>query len=231
MRVRAAPRPALADTVRRLWPGRGGALRRLPGWAPADPRTNVRPVRAPTAWPVSRCSECAGRRVGFATARAAVAYDEHTRPLVAAWKERGLRCLTAVAADLVAEVVRPPPVLALAPVPADRDRTLWRARARPRSLTQALSERWHLPFLPVSRARQTPRQRGLDRAARRQNVREAFRSAVRSRPGSGSSTTSTRPARPCWPPRRSSPGRRPRSARRHVRAGDPALRTRDSAID
>ena len=54
---------------------------------------------APTAWAVSRCSECAGRRISFATARAAVAYDRHTRPLVAAWKERGLRCLTGIAAD------------------------------------------------------------------------------------------------------------------------------------
>jgi predicted amidophosphoribosyltransferase len=107
-----------------------------------------------------------------------VAYDEHTRPLVAAWKERGLRCLTGVAADLVAEVVRPPSVLALAHVPADRDRTLWRGQGSAEALTEALAERWHLPFLAVlRRARRTPRQRGLDRAARRQNVREAFRSA------------------------------------------------------
>jgi len=130
---------------------------------------------APTAWPVSRCSECAGRRIGFATARAAVAYGEHTRPLVAAWKERGLRCVTAVAADLVAEVVCPPPVLALAPVPADRDRTLWRGQGSAEALAQALGERWRLPDLTaLRRARATPRQRGLDRAARRKNVREAF---------------------------------------------------------
>ena len=38
---------------------------------------------APTAWPVRRCSECAGRRLAFATARAAVAYDESVRLLVA----------------------------------------------------------------------------------------------------------------------------------------------------
>lgn len=133
---------------------------------------------APTAWPVSRCSECAGRRIGFATARAAVAYDEHTRLLVAAWKERGLRRLTCVVADLVTEVVRPPPILALAPVPADRDRTLWRGQGSAEALAQALGERWSLPVLTaLHRARPTPRQRGLDRAARRKNVREAFRSA------------------------------------------------------
>jgi predicted amidophosphoribosyltransferase len=133
---------------------------------------------APTAWPVSHCSECAGRRIGFATARAAVAYDENTRLLVAAWKERGLRCLADVAADLVAEVVRPPPVLALAPVPADPDRTLWRGQGSAEALAQALGERWRLPVLTaLRRVRATPRQRGLDRAARRKNVREAFGSA------------------------------------------------------
>jgi predicted amidophosphoribosyltransferase len=133
---------------------------------------------APTAWAVSRCSECAGRRIGFATARAAVAYDRHTRPLVAAWKERGLRCLTGIAADLVTEVVRPPPILALAPVPADRDRTLWRGQGSAEALAHALGESWRLPVVTaLSRARPTPRQRGLDRAARRKNVRQAFGSA------------------------------------------------------
>ena len=133
---------------------------------------------APTAWAVSRCSECAGRRISFATARAAVAYDRQTRPLVAAWKERGLRCLTGIAADLVTEVVRPPPILALAPVPADRDRTLWRGQGSAEALAHVLGESWRLPVVTtLSRARPTARQRGLDRAARRKNVRQAFGSA------------------------------------------------------
>jgi len=133
---------------------------------------------APSAWAVSRCSECAGRRISFATARAAVAYDRQTRPLVAAWKERGLRCLTGIAADLVTEVVRPPPILALAPVPADRDRTLWRGQGSAEALAHVLGESWRLPVVTtLSRARPTARQRGLDRAARRKNVRGAFGSA------------------------------------------------------
>src|SRR4051794_17104658 len=57
---------------------------------------------APTAWPVRRCAECAGRRVAFASARAAVAYDERVRRVVAGWKEHGLRRLAATAADVVA---------------------------------------------------------------------------------------------------------------------------------
>ena len=53
---------------------------------------------APTAWPVERCRECAGRRLGFASARGAVGYDAAARRLVHAWKERGLRTAAALAA-------------------------------------------------------------------------------------------------------------------------------------
>src|SRR5436190_14419200 len=63
---------------------------------------------APTAWPVRRCRECAGRRVAFAGARAALAYDIRVRALVSAWKERGLRGLAGVAAEIVAEAIDPP---------------------------------------------------------------------------------------------------------------------------
>src|SRR5438046_7419646 len=63
---------------------------------------------APTAWPVRRCLECAGRRLAFASARAAVAYDEQVRRLVAAWKERGLRRLAEEAAAVTAERVARP---------------------------------------------------------------------------------------------------------------------------
>src|SRR5581483_971900 len=52
---------------------------------------------APVAWPVARCRECSGRRLAFASARAAVEYDEGVRVLVSAWKERGLRGLAALA--------------------------------------------------------------------------------------------------------------------------------------
>src|SRR5574340_703762 len=81
---------------------------------------------APTAWPVERCLECAGRRLGFTSARAAVGYDDAARRLVHAWKERGLRRLAAEAAQLVAERVPAPEVDALTFVPADRARRLKR---------------------------------------------------------------------------------------------------------
>jgi len=130
---------------------------------------------APTAWPVERCRECAGRRLAFASARAAVAYDEAVRRLVRAWKERGLRTLAAEAAALVAESRPPPNVAALAFVPADRARGLERGHQPAERLARELGERWSLPVAPLlARTRPISRQRGLSLADRRRNVAGAF---------------------------------------------------------
>jgi ComF family protein len=130
---------------------------------------------APTAWPVERCRECVGRRLAFATARAAVEYDASVRRLVAAWKERGLRRLAGTAADLVTEAVERPAVAALAHVPRDRDRTLKRGHHTAETLARELAARWELPLLTtLARVRAAPRQRGLSRAERRRNLRGAF---------------------------------------------------------
>jgi predicted amidophosphoribosyltransferase len=130
---------------------------------------------APTAWPVERCSECAGRRLAFANARAAVAYEGAGRALVVAWKERGLRPLAGLFGDLVSDTVPRPAVDALAFVPAERDRSLWRGQNPAEALAAALASRWRLPVVPaLARARPTRRQTGLPRSARRANVRGAF---------------------------------------------------------
>ena len=135
---------------------------------------------APTAWPVRRCRECAGRRLAFASARAAVAYDGAVRGVVAAWKERGLRRLAALAADLVVEVVARPNVVALCYVPPDRDRSLERGHHPAERLARELGRRWELPVEPlVRRARSTPRQRSLKLADRRRNVAGAFTAAAK----------------------------------------------------
>lgn len=135
---------------------------------------------APTAWPVERCAECAGRRIPFESARAAVAYDDVARTLVAAWKERGLRSLTAVFAALVAETVPPPAVRCLAFVPGDPERSLWRGQNTAEALALALGRRWALPVVPLlERTRSAPRQRGLSRAARRANARGTLRVTAR----------------------------------------------------
>jgi predicted amidophosphoribosyltransferase len=130
---------------------------------------------APTAWPVSRCRECAGRRLAFASARAAVAYDDDVRRLVRAWKERGLRRLAAEAAEVVAGVLPTPCCGGLAFVPPDRARSLQRGHHPTERLALELGERWSLPVLRlVARTRPAPRQRGLALADRRRNVAGAF---------------------------------------------------------
>lgn len=130
---------------------------------------------APGPWPVQRCVECAGRRLGFSTARAALVYDDRARALVGAWKERGRRDLSRVAAELVAEVVAVPVADALCFVPGDRDRTLDRGHVTAERLADELGRGWGVPVLPVlSRSGRSRPQRGLARAQRRANVARSF---------------------------------------------------------
>jgi predicted amidophosphoribosyltransferase len=138
---------------------------------------------APAAWPVARCRECSGRRLAFATARAAVGYDQAARALVSAWKELGIRKLAATAADLVVEVLPPPPVDALAFVPPDGDRLLTRGHHPARRLALELGLRWDLPVEDaLARTKDSKPQRGLSRAARRRNVAGAFRARAEGLP-------------------------------------------------
>ena len=140
---------------------------------------------APTAWSVRRCRECSGRRLAFASARAAVRYDDAARAFVGAWKERGLRRLAAVAAELVAEVVERP-AAPVTFVPADPDRGLKRGHHPAERLARELGARWQLPVQPLlARPSAQRRQRGLSLAERRQNVRGAF---VAKRPVPGAVT-------------------------------------------
>ena len=129
---------------------------------------------APTAWPVERCRECAGRRLAFASARAAVGYDAAARRLVHAWKERGLRRLAAETAQLVAERLPAPEVEALTFVPADRGRRLERGHNPAERLALELAALWELPCLPLLERTRGGRQRGSS-AIERRTVRGAFR--------------------------------------------------------
>jgi predicted amidophosphoribosyltransferase len=152
------PGPALCEPCR-------GALVRL------GPPVCAR-CGSPGAWPVRRCAECAGRRLAFARARAALVYDERARALVRSWKEHGRRGLAALAAELVDEVVAGPDVEILTHVPGDPERALERGDVPPRALAAALGELWELPTADVlRRPRSRERQRGLSLADRRRNVR------------------------------------------------------------
>ncbi|HXY85116.1 MAG TPA: double zinc ribbon domain-containing protein [Gaiellaceae bacterium] len=131
---------------------------------------------APTAWPVARCRECAGRRLAYASARAAVEYDAPVRKIVAAWKEHGLRRMGVLAAEIVVDVLAAPRADAVAFVPPERDRRLRRGHHAPEVLARELGARWGLPVAPLlARTRTGRRQRGLTGPERRANVRGAFR--------------------------------------------------------
>jgi ComF family protein len=160
--VCAAPGPALCP------PCRAALVRIAP---PVCERCG-----APGAWPVSRCAECAGRRLSFVRARGAVVYDAHARRLVSSWKERGRRDLAATLAELVAEVVALPAVDALTFVPGDRERGRERGHVPAERLAAALGAAWHLPVERlVDRSGASARQAGLPRAERSANVRGVFR--------------------------------------------------------
>ena len=132
---------------------------------------------APTAWPVARCRECSGRRLGFAQARAAVVYDEPVRRLVAGWKEHGLRRLAEQAAEVVVERLARPQAALLTFVPADRRRRGERGHHPAERFACALAERWQMPCEALLERRgRSERQRGLSLAERRRNVAGAFRS-------------------------------------------------------
>lgn len=135
---------------------------------------------APTAWPVRRCRECAGRRLAFASARAAVGYDDAARRLVHGWKERALRGLAAEAAALVSErLPRPTGAPLVTFVPSDRDRRLERGHNPAERLARELAARWELPVAPLLERTRGGRQRGATVADRRRNVRGAFRASGR----------------------------------------------------
>jgi predicted amidophosphoribosyltransferase len=138
---------------------------------------------APTAWPVARCRECAGRRIAFARARAALLYRGSVPRLVGAWKERGLRHLGAVLAELVVEEIPSPKVEALTFVPAQHERFLSRGFHPARSLAIELAHHWELQLVPLlERVGPPRRQRGLPLSRRRGNVEGAFAVASEARP-------------------------------------------------
>jgi ComF family protein len=128
---------------------------------------------------VPRCLECSGRRLAFASARAAVRYQPPVRELVRAWKERGLRPFASLAAELVVEHVPRPAADVIAYIPPDGDRSVKRGHHPARDLAGALGRHWQLDVAPLLlRARAVEQQTGLARDERRRNVRGAFAAAT-----------------------------------------------------
>jgi ComF family protein len=134
----------------------------------------------PTAWPVEECAECRGRRLAFARARAAVAYEGPAVPLVRRWKEGGSRQTAVFAAMLVAGSVARPATDVATYVPAVRERELWRGHNPARRLAEELARIWGLACVSsLVRTGPARRQRGLRLAQRRANVAGTFRAVGR----------------------------------------------------
>ncbi|WP_372398012.1 ComF family protein [Azospirillum sp. HJ39] len=127
----------------------------------------------------SLCASCLADPPPFARARAVLAYDDGSRPLMLGFKH-GDRIhaaksygvwLARTGRELLEDADR------LAPVPLHRGRLFRRRYNQAALLAQALSRHCGVPALPdlLQRHRATPTQGGLDRQDRHRNVRGAFR--------------------------------------------------------
>jgi predicted amidophosphoribosyltransferase len=124
---------------------------------------------------VQRCRECAGRRIAFASARAAYVYAGPVRPFLRRWKESGLHPLAPLAAELVAARMPRPAADVITYIPPDGDRSLRRGHHPAEGLARGLGSLWEIEVSPLlARTRHVRRQTGLPLAERRRNVRGAF---------------------------------------------------------
>ncbi|BAI70796.1 hypothetical protein AZL_001580 [Azospirillum sp. B510] len=124
------------------------------------------------------CGACLAAPPPFARARAVLAYDDGSRPLVLGFKH-GDRIhaagsyglwLARAGKELLADADR------LLPVPLHRARLFHRRYNQAALLAQALSKHSGVPATPdlLQRRRSTPTQGGLDRRGRHRNVKGAF---------------------------------------------------------
>jgi predicted amidophosphoribosyltransferase len=94
---------------------------------------------------------------------------------VRAWKERGLRRLAPLAAELVLSQLERPAADVITYIPPDRVRQLERARHPAQALAHELAARWGLACEPLlERTRVTERQASLPLARRGGNVQNVF---------------------------------------------------------
>ena len=94
---------------------------------------------------------------------------------VRAWKERGLRHLAPLAAELVLAETERPAADVITYIPPDRVRQLERARHPAQALAHELAAHWRIPCEQLlERTRITERQAALPLALRGSNVRNVF---------------------------------------------------------
>ncbi|MEM9599509.1 MAG: ComF family protein [Pseudomonadota bacterium] len=124
------------------------------------------------------CASCLARRPAYATARAALQYDEASRRMILAFKHGGH---TDRLQSFAAQMHRAGRTAlahadALIPVPLHRSRLIKRRFNQSALLARALSRRCDVPMQAhaLRRRRKTPTQGGLSAAGRRRNVQGAF---------------------------------------------------------
>ncbi len=146
----------------------------LPWIQVACPRCAV-----PLPSPAPGCARCLRRPPAFACTRAPMAYQGAVASLVPRWKKGELPALQRVLVGLLAARVAPAAaeVDLLVPVPLHRRRRAQRGFNQAQELALGLGAELGLPVLtrPVLRTRDTRSQQGLNAAARRRNLRGAFR--------------------------------------------------------
>lgn len=105
----------------------------------------------------------------------AYTYTGPATAFVRGWKERGLRHLAPLAAELVLAQLERPAADVITYIPPDRVRQLKRGRHPAQSLAHELAARWGIACEPLLlRTRATERQVALPLASRRSNVRNVF---------------------------------------------------------
>jgi ComF family protein len=127
--------------------------------------------------PDVECAACIARPPQVARARAAMAYDDLSRPLVLALKHAGRRDGLAMFASLMCEAAPfTAQADALVPVPSHPWRLARRGFNQACWLAAAVSKASGTPWLPdtLRRIRATPSQNHLDHTGRRANVAGAF---------------------------------------------------------
>ncbi len=128
--------------------------------------------------PGSFCAACLGERPVYASARAALVYDDASRGMILKFKHADqthavhafVPWLRRAGADMLARAD------ALVPVPLHRFRLLRRRYNQAALLAQALAKSCRLPCLPetLRRTRATPSQGHLGYKERQKNVKNAF---------------------------------------------------------
>lgn len=126
----------------------------------------------------SECAACDARKPNFDSARAALVYDEASRPLILSFKHgdrtEGALSLAALMAPFMSSLMKAVDVIM--PIPLYSRRLVKRRFNQSALLADALGEANGLPVdcSSLYRKRHTPSQAGLGRRARFDNVRTAF---------------------------------------------------------